>query len=143
MNLIKYSENAILRKIGSISTNDDSVINAKFTCDINFKMLEFDETLETIYEKLKDNGFQIRRTMWVTTPHEIRTGIMHTELKVGESFFFRGERFSDHIKTSKVKKVIDDNLFITNNSVYFIETSEWRKKILRKKLIKNLLNDRS
>lgn len=129
----------ILTKIGTIDPKNEKIIFSNITNEKS-KYHIFEPFLYKELKKCEIFGYSIKfKTPWYCD-NMYRTGSVYVNLRVGEQLFFRGDRFSDHIRTSIIKEIITDELFITKNSVYFLNTPNWRHKKLRDVKLKQLLN---
>lgn len=104
----------------------------------------FDHYVKVLKEKCNNEyrylkGYQST----VGTPEQFRSsllgrvkvdrikGIQLSEPKIGYPYFIEGSKSESNWHTSEVKRIIDDNILITINSVYVIhDVSKLRDKIL-------------
>ncbi len=130
-------------KVGYIDEVDNTLIHANI-CGVipsDYRTGRFHEPL--IYQefiKVIGEGYTITdKEKWFGRGGEYRTGSGYSGLEVGVSMTLMPSRMSDGVITSVISKIVTENLFITNNYVYFLNTPEWRKKVLREEKLENIL----
>jgi hypothetical protein len=134
-----------LIKVGVIDKDNDKRILSNIRNVENKNHLTgrfFEPLIYNEFEKVLEEGYEINfDEPWFGKGDEYSTGVRHSTPTIGEGMILTAMRYTDSIRTSFVRAIITDNLFITDNSVYFLNTPDWRKKVMRDDKLNEILKD--
>ena len=133
-----------LVKIGILTINE---LGEKYICPIDTKSEEWKEFLilnKDFIIKIDDNEALKSDNKLILGDdiyfgQEVRGGSYNVKPSIGYPVALRS-KISNGIRTSNVTEILSDNIFVTNNSVYFLIDDSWRKKINRDKKINEIIN---
>jgi hypothetical protein len=134
-----------LIKVGVLDKDNDKRILSNIRKVENKNYLTgrfFEPLIYKEFEKVEEEGYEINfDEPWFGRGGEYTTGIRHSRPTIGEGMILTALKYTNSIRTSSVRAIITDNLFITDNSVYFLNTPDWRKKVMRDNKLKEILKD--
>jgi len=142
---VKQRDHIELIRIGELDEKDKLTIYPNITDDrgTDRSFMPFYEP--EIYKEFKlveEYGYTIQqRNLFVSRGNEYRRGKEYHGLKVDTGLTLIGDNLQNGIRTSIIKRIVTENLFITLNSVYFLRTPEWRKRLNRHNIIGNILDN--
>lgn len=141
--MITYDFKYVLVKIGILTINE---LGEKYLCPIDTKSKEWKEFLilnKDFIIKIDENealksDYKLILGDDIYFGQEL-SGSYNTKPSIGYPVAL-WSKMSSGIRTSNVTEILSDNIFVTNNSVYFLIDDSWRKKINRDKKIDEIIN---
>ena len=132
-----FDHKYILIKLGTVENTSVGKIIFPTDTSLSYKELWNEFLLLNKHKVIEKNPLAVKSFPYSEGSINIGDEIL-TEISLGNQLILRSKH-SSGIRTSIIREILSPNIFITNNSVYFLIDDNWRKKETRDEKINKLL----